>query len=169
MSNPKRICALYHRPTLPRMRTCSFEVTARSAAPPATVFAILADGANWSRWAGPLVPRSAWDRQGDPAPGGVGAIRKLGRWPVFAREEILEYAPPHHTAYTVVSAIPVRDQRAEIDLTADGAGTHIAWRSRFVPRIPGTGAVLEWVLAKMLGSFAHRLARYAEASPSLSP
>ena len=24
---------------------------------------------------------SEWDREGEPAPGGVGAVRKLGRWP----------------------------------------------------------------------------------------
>ncbi len=130
------------------MRTRGFVVTARSAAPPATVFAVVADGANWSRWAGPLVPRSTWEREGDPAPGGVGAIRKLGQWPLFGREEILEYSPPHHTAYTVLSGVPMRDHRAEIDLSPDGTGTVIAWRSQFVPTIPGSGALLEWVLAE---------------------
>ena len=140
-----------------RMRTRGFVVTARSAAPPATVFALVADGANWARWAGPLVPRSTWEREGDPAPGGVGAIRKLGQWPLFGREEILEYSPPHHTAYTVLSGVPIRDHRAEIDLSPDGTGTVIAWRSQFVPTIPGSARCSSWVLAKMLGSFARRL------------
>src|SRR5262245_7836946 len=85
----------------------SFRLIVESAAPAGEVFALLADGASWSSWAGPLIPRSRWYRTGSPEPGGVGAIRELGLRPVLSREEIVEFVPPRRLAYTIVSGIPV--------------------------------------------------------------
>ena len=64
----------------------------------------------------PPITVSEWEREGDPAPGGVGAVRKLGRWPAFTREEITEYAPPHHLAYAILSGLPVRGYHADVDV-----------------------------------------------------
>jgi uncharacterized protein YndB with AHSA1/START domain len=141
----------------------SFEVQALSSAPPAAVFALLADGPSWQRWAGPLIRRATWDREGDPAPGGVGAVRKLGAPPLFSREEIVAYDPPHHLAYTMLSGQPVRDYRADVRLVPDGAGTRIEWAATFRPRIPGTGRLMRWYLGAIVGGFARRLAAYAAA------
>src|SRR5215831_4397687 len=105
----------------------AFKVEATSSAAPEAVFALLADGAGWSRWAGPLIRRSAWDREGRPPPGGVGAVRKLGAPPIYSREEIVEYDPPRHLAYTILSGQPVREYRADVRLRPDGAGTRIEW------------------------------------------
>ena len=41
-----------------------------------------------------MIGTSDWEREGDPAPGGVGAIRRLGRAPAFSREQIVEYERP---------------------------------------------------------------------------
>jgi len=68
-------------------REFSFEVNRTSSAPAATLFRLVADGANWSKWAKPIVLQSSWARQGDPAPGGVGAVRKVGMWPLLVQEE----------------------------------------------------------------------------------
>lgn len=68
-------------------RKFSFEVTKTSSAPAATLFRLVTDGGNWATWAKPIVAQSSWARRGDPAPGGIGAIRKLGMWPVFVQEE----------------------------------------------------------------------------------
>jgi uncharacterized protein YndB with AHSA1/START domain len=142
--------------------TCSYEVTARSAAPPERVFALLADATSWSRWAGPLIGHASWEREGDPAPGGVGAIRKLGRWPMFGREQIVVSEPPAHHAYTTLSGNPVRNYRADVLLTPEGDSTLITWSATFDPLVPGTGRASEAVYRRMIGSFARRLARYAE-------
>ena len=140
----------------------SYEVTARSAAPPARVFALLADATSWPRWAGPVIGHGSWEREGTPAPGGVGAIRKLGRAPVYAREEILTYEPPSHHAYTIVSGNPVRNYRADVHLVPDGDGTRITWRGTFDPLVPGTGRMLNAFYRKLIGNTAKRLAAYAE-------
>ena len=141
----------------------SYELTARSDAPPETVFALLADGAGWSNWAGPLAPKSSWEREGSPDAGGVGAIRKVGAWPVFSREEIVEYDPPRHLAYTLLSGMPVKDYRADVELTADGAGTAIVWKGSFEAKIPGTGPVFRTFFRQIVGGFAKRLAAAAAA------
>jgi len=49
----------------------SYELTVHSAAPPEIVFAVLADATRWHEWAGFSVATSQWEREGDPAPGGV--------------------------------------------------------------------------------------------------
>jgi uncharacterized protein YndB with AHSA1/START domain len=140
----------------------SYEVTAHSAAPPARVFALLADATSWPRWAGPVIGHGSWEREGTPPPGGVGAIRKLGRAPVYAREEILAYQPPSHHAYTIVSGNPVRNYRADVHLVPYGDGTRITWRGTFDPVVPGTGGMLNAFYRKLIGSTAKRLAAHAE-------
>jgi len=143
-----------------------FTVEATSAAPPDTVFAVLADVPRWKDWAGPMIRESSWDREGNPPPGGVGAVRKLGAKPVYAYEEIVEYDQPRHLAYTIRSGQPVRNHRADVELTAVDGGTHIRWSSTFEPKVAGTGSALRWFLRKVVSGLARRLARYAERDSS---
>ena len=70
-------------------RKFSFEINRTSKASAATLFRLVADGASWSTWAKPIIVQSSWARQGDPPPGGVGAIRKIGMWPILVQEEIV--------------------------------------------------------------------------------
>ncbi len=144
----------------------TFAVSARSAAPPERVFAVLADASRWSEWAGPLVRTSSWEREGDPQPGGVGAIRRLGSSRVFSREQILAYDAPRHLAYTILSGQPVRRYRADVRIAPDGEATRIDWSAEFEPKVPGTGALIAWYLGVIVGGFARRLARYAERTAS---
>ena len=145
------------------MPLSTYELTVSSSAPRETVFEVLADATRWREWAGPMIATSEWEREGDPAPGGVGAIRRLGRPPAFALEEILEYDPPHHLAYTIVRGLPVRGYHADIDLvaTADG-GTAIRWAGAFEPKVPGTGALFAAVLGRILHGYATSAAAEAE-------
>jgi hypothetical protein len=151
-----------HRSNVRAMPLCSYHVVARSAAPPERVFELLADATSWPLWAGPLIAHGSWDRQGDSAPGGVGAIRKIGRWPMFGREQVVVSESPSHHAYTTLSGNPVRNYRADVRLTPDGDGTLIAWSGEFDPLVPGTGRLLEGTYRRLIGSFARRLATYAE-------
>ena len=145
--------------------TGSYEISARSAARPERVFALLADATSWRDWAGPLVAHASWEREGLPAPGGIGAVRKLGRWPMFGREQVVASEPPSHHAYVTLSGNPVRNYRADVVLTPDGKGTLITWSATFDPLIPGTGRFFEWTYRGLVGSFARRLAEYAGQAP----
>jgi len=141
----------------------SYEVVVRSSAPPERIFALLADATSWPSWANPVVGHGSWEREGEPPPGGVGAIRKVGRWPVLGREAVVAHDPPTHHAYTILSGQPVRSYRADVVLTADGTGTVITWGATFEPRVRGTGPALRAFYRRLIGWFAHRVARHAEA------
>ncbi|BBZ44001.1 SRPBCC family protein [Mycobacterium parmense] len=145
-------------------RKFSFEVTRTSSAPAATLFRLVADGASWSRWAKPIVVQSSWARQGDPAPGGVGAIRKVGMWPVLVQEETVEYEQDRRHAYKMVGpATPVKDYSAEVVFTPNAAGgTDIRWTGSFVERVRGTGPLMRGVMGGAVRFFADRLVRAAE-------
>lgn len=113
-------------------RKFSFEVTKTSSAPAATLFRLVTDGGNWATWAKPIVAQSSWARRGDPAPGGIGAIRKLGMWPVFVQEETVEYEQDRRHVYKLVGArTPVQDYFGEVVLTPNASGgTDLRWVAR---------------------------------------
>ena len=144
------------------MTLSTYEFTVRCGAPPDVVFEVLADATHWKDWAGSTVGVSEWDREGVPAPGGVGAVRKLGRWPFFTREQITEYDPPRHLGYTILSGFPVRGYHADIDLFPETTGTNIRWAGAFEPKVPGTGSALEAVLERIVLGYARGAAQEAE-------
>jgi hypothetical protein len=139
----------------------SYDVRAHSTASQEQIFALVADATSWPRWAGPLIRHGSWVREGDPAPGGVGAIRKLGTRLAGTREQILEFDPPHYLAYTILGRQPIRDYRAIVSLDQEGDGTRITWAGAFTSRIPGMGGVFAWLLKRMVGGMVKGLARYA--------
>jgi hypothetical protein len=141
----------------------TYDLRVRASAAPPVVFEVIADATRWREWAGPMIDRSEWEREGDPPPGGVGAIRRLGRWPAFSREEVVEYDPPSHLAYTILSGFPVRGYHADVDLRADErGGTVIRWSGAFEPQVMGTGALLGEVLRRVVLGHARAAAREAE-------
>ena len=146
------------------MALSTYEFTVPCAATPDAVFAVLADATRWKEWAGITVGVSEWDREGEPAPGGVGAVRKLGRWPMFTREQITEFDPPRHLGYTIVSGMPVRGYHADLDLVLDKhrGGTTIRWSGAFEPTVPATGTALELLIERTVLHYARAAAREAE-------
>jgi hypothetical protein len=151
---------------MPVARRFDFEVTARSSASAASLFALEADGSRWSEWAKPLVPQSSWERTGDPAPGGVGAIRLLGLRPMMVREETVEYEQDRRHAYVMRTPLPIRDYRAELTLTPGANGTDLVWHGSFTERVPGTGPVFRFVLRTIIALLARRLIKAAERAES---
>ncbi|EHR53310.1 Polyketide cyclase / dehydrase and lipid transport [Saccharomonospora marina XMU15] len=144
-------------------RTYSFEVRRSSTAPPQQLFELETDGANWSRWARPLVMHSSWERRGEPEDGGIGAIRKVGAWPLFMREQTTGYEPPHRHVYTFAGTAPVRDYHAEVLLSPDGSGgTLLCWRATFTEAVPGTGPLAKLMLHAAVRFLATRLVAAAE-------
>jgi uncharacterized protein YndB with AHSA1/START domain len=138
----------------------SYDIEATSSAPIESVFEVIADAPGWSRW-NRTITRATWDTEGDPAPGGVGAVRALGanRGPL-SLEKIVDFDAPNHLAYVIVSSpMPVKGYRADVRLTAtaDG-GTHISWKGTWSAWVPGVSSLL----TKMVRGFAEGAAREAE-------
>ena len=142
------------------MSSASFVVTARSAAPPEAVFALLADAPAWQEWAGPLVPQARWE---PGTRGGRGAVRRLGLGPLAAREQVVEHRPPAAFSYVLLTAVRWHGYRADVELSQDeSGGTRIRWTGRLSSPVPGLAAVLEPVFRLMVQDFARRLAAAAE-------
>lgn len=145
-------------------RTFSFEINRTSTAPAATLFRLVTDGANWSKWAKPIVFHSSWARQGDPAPGGIGAVRKVGMWPVLVQEETVEYEQDRRHAYKLIGPpTPAKDYSGEVVFTPNPAGgTDIRWSGSFTEGVRGTGPAMRAAMGGAVRFFAGRLVKAAE-------
>ena len=137
------------------------DVFRHADAPVEVVWSIVSDHRGYRDWN--PVPVSELEVEGSPDPDGVGAVRKLGARPIFAREQMLEFDRPHHLAYTILSGIPVRDYRADVEpfATADG-GCDIRWTGSFGSAPPGLRRLLRAFLQRVLEDMASRLAKEAQ-------
>lgn len=143
------------------VRTASFVVRSRSAAPPAIVFALLADAPAWQEWAGPSVPRARWE-PGTPA--GVGAVRRLGFGPLSVREQVVVHEPPMAFSYVLLTALWWHGYRADVRLMPDGhGGTRIEWTGRLSSPVPGLAQLILPAFRRLVEGFAARLATHAGA------
>jgi len=139
------------------------EAHARSAAGREAVWVVVADARGWSRWGG--WEAAELEREGDPPPAGLGAVKALKRGRVVSREEVTVFDPPSRFGYRLLSGLPLRGYEAEITLTdAPGGGTDITWRSQFEPKVPLTGGLFRRALQKFMADTVQRLAREAERS-----
>jgi uncharacterized protein YndB with AHSA1/START domain len=146
----------------------SFTRTGRSTAPVDQVWSLLGEAHRWQEWS--FLDRSVLEHEGDPAPDGVGAVRSFTRFGVGSKEEVVEWDPPTHLAYTILKGFPVRHYRADIMLAPalgtggapSSTGTTLTWSVTFDARYPGTGAVLRVVLGIIISRFAGAVCRYAD-------
>ena len=145
-------------------KTFSFVVNRTSTAPAATLFRLEADGSQWSKWGKPLAIQSGWVRQGDPSPGGIGAIRKVGVWPFFVQEETIEYEQDRRHVYELIAPpSPAKGYRAEFLLTPNASGgTDIRWSGSFTEGVPGTGRMMLAGMHAAIRFFSRRLVKAAE-------
>lgn len=119
------------------MRT--IDITETIALPIDRVFGLLADHANYHRFPG--ITRSELLTEGEPAPNGLGAVRRVALGNVVLDEEITAFEHPNRLAYRVIASRPVKVEHegGVIELTAVPEGTEIRWRSTFKLKIPLIG------------------------------
>jgi len=124
------------------------------------VWALLSQAHTWKDWCSFTV--AELEREGDPAPDGVGAIRRFG-FPIYvSREEVVAFEPPQHLGYTLLKGLPLAGYRSDVTLTpAAAGGTDISWTSSFDAR-PADGWFWAGFLTLMVTDFARRLAKAAE-------
>ena len=118
----------------------SFTFTREIAAPPETVFEVLTDHRRYNE----LTPlrKAELEREGEPAPNGVGAIRKLSAVGPALREEVLAYEAPGRFSYTLLSGLPVRDHVGTVELAAENGRTKMVYAVKTQPTIPVVGVVV---------------------------
>jgi len=135
------------------------ERSARIAAPPERVFAILADHEAMSEWL--PVREVVRRRPGEPDPNGLGAVRVVRGAGLAVEERITAFEPPRRLEYRLLAGAPVRDHRGEVRLEPDGDGTRVRWRVELRPLVPGTGWLLRGLLGRMLQTALRGLERRA--------
>ena len=139
----------------------SAEATVRAAAPRQVVWDVLADVRSWSEWGD--WHTTELEREGDPPPDGVGAIRLTARRPLRVREEVEIWEPPSRFGYTLLSGLPLRDYHSVVTLSQAGEGaTNIHWHSRFDVSVRGSDALFRFLVRKTLDDIATKLARESE-------
>lgn len=118
----------------------SFTLSREVNATPETVFDVLTDHRRYAEMT-PL-RKSVLEREGEPAPNGVGSIRKLSAVGPALREETIVYERPTRFSYTLLSGLPVRDHVGTVSLEPNGAGTKVIYAVRTQPTLPVVGGVV---------------------------
>jgi hypothetical protein len=129
------------------MRTV--HVTRTIPAPAEEIFDLLADHAHYDRFR--PIHGSELLREGNPAPNGVGALRRIKVFPFVFEEEITAYERPSKLDYLIVKLnIPFRHDGGSIALAADGEVTTVDWRSSFSVPTPVIGGPQELIWQPVL-------------------
>ena len=126
----------------------SFTFVRQIAAPPETVFDVLTAHHLYAS----ITPmrKSVLEREGDPAPNGVGAIRVLSSVGPPLREEVIAYRPPSRFAYKLLSGAPLRDHVGTVELSPDGEGTEMVYAVKTIPTLPLAGAAVVGVVKQAI-------------------
>jgi hypothetical protein len=138
----------------------SFTFTREIAAAPETVFAVLTDHRKYSE----LTPlrKSELEREGEPAPNGLGAIRKLTVVGPPLREEVIAYEPDERFSYKLLSGLPVRDHVGTVKLTAGGNGTEMIYAVRTQPTLPLVGPIVVAVVKQAVKGLVDGIVKESE-------
>jgi uncharacterized protein YndB with AHSA1/START domain len=138
----------------------SYTFEANVAAPADTVFDVLTDHRGYSKISS--IRAVELEREGDPAPNGVGAIRVLKGVGPPLREEVVEYERPSRFVYRLLSGAPVRDHVGTVELAADDGGTRIVYRVDSTPTIPLAAPVIAAVARVMIRRLFNGIVKEAE-------
>jgi uncharacterized protein YndB with AHSA1/START domain len=140
-----------------------FTLTRTTTAPIEAVFDSLTDHRGIANYV-KAVRRSTLDREGTPAPNGVGALRRIEAVGPAIVEEIIDYERPTRYAYKMISGAPVRDHVGTVTLrpAGTGTGTEVSWHLRSKPKLPGLNWLLTPVLKRVIGELLNGAVDAAE-------
>ncbi|HET7053745.1 MAG TPA: SRPBCC family protein [Solirubrobacterales bacterium] len=138
----------------------SFTLVREVGAPPETVFDVLTDHRRYAEIS--RLRKSELEREGEPAPNGVGAIRVLTAVGPPIREEIVAYEPPTRFSYKVLSGLPVRDHLGTVSLEPSDDGTRVTYALKATPTVPFAGSLVMVVLKRAVTELLDGVASEAE-------
>lgn len=138
----------------------TFTVVRQIAAPPETVFDVLTDHRGLAK----ITPArsSELEREGEPAPNGIGAIRTITAVGPPIREEVVEYERPGRFVYKLLSGLPVRDHVGTVTLEPSEGGTRMAWALDTTPTVPIGGGAVVAVIKQVIKQTSSAVAKEAE-------
>jgi uncharacterized protein YndB with AHSA1/START domain len=142
----------------------SFKYVRQVAAPPEIVFDVLTDHRRYTEITS--LRKAELEREGEPAPNGLGAIRVLTVAGPPMREEVIAYEPPFRFAYKILSGLPVRDHVGTVELQSADGGTEVVYAVKTTVTLPRLAApvfmlVLKKAIRDLLGGVAKESERRA--------
>lgn len=140
------------------MATLDFSRTV--SAPPETVWEVVADLRGMSEYT--RFRKVEIEREGDPPPNGLGAIRRLYLAGPPVREEIIAFDPPRRFSYRLLSGVPVKNHVGTIELSPVAGGTRMSYVLETSPKIPGTGFAVVAMMRNVVEGIAAGIAAEAE-------
>jgi uncharacterized protein YndB with AHSA1/START domain len=143
----------------------SFTLVREVKAPPEVVFDVLTDHRRYAEIT--RLRKSELEREGEPAPNGVGAIRVLSAVGPPIREEVVVYERPSRFSYKVLSGLPLRDHVGTVSLEPSDGGTKVTYALKAIPTVPFAGKVvmlgLERAVTELLNGVVSESERHAVA------
>lgn len=138
----------------------TFSFVRQVAAPPETVFDVLTDHRRYTE----ITPlrKATLEREGDPAPNGVGSIRVLSAFGPPMREETIAYEPSSRFSYKLLSGLPVRDHVGTVELTPLDGGTRMVYAVRTTPTLPVAGFAVVGILKQGVKQLVNGVASESE-------
>jgi uncharacterized protein YndB with AHSA1/START domain len=138
----------------------SFRYVRQVAAPPETVFDVLTDHRRYAE----ITPlrKAELEREGEPEPNGLGAIRVLTVAGPPMREEVIAYERPSRFSYKILSGLPVRDHVGTVELKPADGGTELTYAVKTTPTIPLAGPVFMAILKKAIRDLTAGVAKESE-------
>jgi uncharacterized protein YndB with AHSA1/START domain len=138
----------------------SFTYVRQVAAPPETVFDVLTDHRRYPEIT--ALRKAELEREGDPEPNGLGAIRVLTVAGPPMREEVIAYERPFRFSYKILSGLPVRDHVGTVEMRPKGGGTEVVYAVKTTPTIPLVGPVFMLGLKKAIRDLIGGVAKESE-------
>lgn len=105
---------------------------------------------------------SELEREGEPAPNGVGSIRVLRAVGPPLREETIVYERPERFSYKLLSGAPVRDHVGTVKLAAIDGGTEITYAVRTLPTLPFGGFAVVGVVKQAIKALLRGISAESE-------
>ncbi|HEX3041550.1 MAG TPA: SRPBCC family protein [Solirubrobacterales bacterium] len=138
----------------------SFRYVRQVAAPPETVFDVLTDHRRYPEIT--RLRKAELEREGEPTPNGLGAIRVLTVAGPPMREEVIGYERPTRFSYKILSGLPVRDHVGTVETKPKDGGTEITYAVKTTPTIPLAGPVFMALLKKAIRDLIGGVAKESE-------
>jgi uncharacterized protein YndB with AHSA1/START domain len=137
-----------------------FTLERKISAPPEVVFDVLTNHRGYADIT--PVRKVELEREGDPAPDGVGAIRVIRGVGPALREEIVAYERPTRFSYTVLSGAPMRDHIGNADLYPSDGGTRIVYAVHMTPTVPLIGGAVVFAIKQAVGRLLDGVGKESE-------
>lgn len=105
------------------------------------------------------------EKEGDPAPNGIGAIRKFKMLPLgpAIREEVIGYDAPATMSYKLLSGLPLKDHVGTITLLeANEGGTELRYHVESEPKLPVAKFIPRAITRKAISDLANGIKKEAE-------